>query len=96
MLMLYFLLVPHVDQVLIASTICMLILAQNNSTVEPQDKGSVGQEAAVLHFCRHPNVVPITLLGLKEPASPNRPFSPGQVAYFGMPMADMSLRQSLG
>ena len=74
----------------------MFKLMQDNAMVESQEKGSVGQEAAVLHFCRHPNVVPITLLGLKEPASPNRPFSPGQVAYFGMPMADMSLRQSLG
>ena len=96
MLMLYILLAFDPHQGLMAASDCMLMLMQDNGVVESQAESSVGQEAAVLHFCRHPNVVPITLLGLKGPASPDRPFSPSQVAYFGMPMADMSLRKSLG
>jgi hypothetical protein len=43
--------------------------------------------------CAHPNVVPITLLGVQAPASP---LDPCQVAYFGMPMADLSLEKRMG
>ena len=54
-------------------------------------------EAAVLMWqCAHPNVVPITLLGLQAPASPFGPLDPSQVAYFGMPMADLSLEKRMG
>ncbi len=46
--------------------------------------------------CAHPNVVPITLLGVQAPASPLGPLDPCQVAYFGMPMADLSLEKRMG
>ncbi len=46
--------------------------------------------------CAHPNVVPVTLLGLKPPATPLNPLDPCQVAYFGMSMADLSLEKRMG
>ena len=44
----------------------------------------------------HPNVIPITHLGLKAPATLLTPPYPCQVAYFGMPMADLSLEKCMG
>ncbi len=52
--------------------------------------------AMLMHLCAHPNVVPVTLLGLQAPASPLTPLDPCQVAYFGMPMADLSLEKRMG
>jgi hypothetical protein len=53
-------------------------------------------EAMLMWQCAHPNVVPVTLLGLKAPATPLNPLDPCQVAYFGMPMADLSLEKRMG
>ncbi len=50
----------------------------------------------LMYLCAHPNVVPITLLGLQAPVSPLTPLDPCQVAYFGMPMADLSLEKRMG
>ena len=57
---------------------------------------SLAMEAMLMWQCAHPNVVPITFLGLKAPASPLTPLDPRQVAYFGMPMADLSLEKRMG
>ncbi len=53
-------------------------------------------EAMLMWQCAQPNVVPITFLGLKAPATPLTPLEPHQVAYFGMPMADLSLEKRMG
>ena len=50
----------------------------------------------LMWLCAHPNVVPITLLGLQAPGSHPTPLDPCQVAYFGMPMADLSLEKRMG
>ncbi len=60
------------------------------------DCSSVAEAAVLMWQCAHPNVVPITLLGLKAPATPLTPLDPRQVAYFGMPMADLSLEKRMG
>ena len=63
-------------------------------------EGSIQQEACLLHRCAHPNVVPITILGLKrQPKGKgicDLPFEPSQIAYFGTPLADMSLQKNMG
>jgi len=56
----------------------------------------VAEAAVLMWLCAHPNVVPITLLGVQAPASPLAPLDPCQVAYFGMPMADLSLEKHMG
>ncbi len=52
--------------------------------------------AAVSVACAHPNVIPITILGLQPYPSPLHPLDPRQIVYFGMPMADMSLQKKFG
>ena len=64
--------------------------------MEADGFNSVAEEALMLFLCAHPNVVPLSFLGLNPSPSPSNPQDPRQIAYFGMPMADMSLRKSLG
>ncbi|KAL0030720.1 hypothetical protein WJX77_003621 [Trebouxia sp. C0004] len=63
---------------------------------ESSECSSLAKAAMLMHRCAHPNVVPITLLGLQAPVSPLTPLDPCQVAYFGMPMADLSLQKRMG
>lgn len=69
---------------------------QDNEDRESGDCSSVAEAAVLMWQCAHPNVVPITLLGLKAPATPLTLLDPCQVAYFGMAMADLSLEKRMG
>ena len=72
------------------------VFAQGTTAQESADCIHLAKEALLMHLCAHPNVVPITILGLRAPLSPNTPQDPRQVAYFGVPLADMSLQKRLG
>ncbi len=74
---------------------CLNVL-QGSSECGLKEFSSLAREALVLHLCAHPNVVPVTILGLQPYPSPLHPLDPRQVAYFGMPMADMSLQKRFG
>lgn len=69
---------------------------QGNTVLESGECSSVAKEALLMYTCTHPNVVPITILGLRAPLSPLTPHNHCQVAYFGMPLADISLQKRLG
>ena len=64
--------------------------------MESGECSNLGKEALLMFTCAHPNVVPITILGLRAPPSPPTAQNPRQVAYFGMPLADISLERRLG
>ena len=72
------------------------MFAQGATAQESADCTHLAKEALLMHLCAHPNVVPITILGLRAPLSPDTPQEPRQVAFFGMPLADISLQKRLG
>ncbi|DBA91182.1 TPA: hypothetical protein ACH3X2_004059 [Trebouxia sp. C0005] len=74
----------------------VLRLSTGNEDRESGDCSTVAEAAMLMWLCAHPNVVPIILLGLQAPVSPPTPLDPCQVAYFGMPMADLSLEKRMG
>ena len=74
----------------------MQVYVQAGSEWESTGCSSVAKEALLMFTCAHPNVVPITTLGLGAPPSPLTSQDPRLVAYFGMPLADISLERRLG
>lgn len=65
-------------------------------------EGAVGttrllaQQALLMHHCIHPNIVPISYVGVQPPPLTCTPVDPTQVVYIASPWADMSLEKRLG
>ncbi|DBA99961.1 TPA: hypothetical protein ACH3X1_013835 [Trebouxia sp. C0004] len=74
----------------------VLRLSTGTEDWKSSECSSLAKAAMLMHLCAHPNVVPITLLGVQAPVSPLTLLDPCQVAYFGMPMADLSLEKRMG
>ncbi|KAL3143103.1 hypothetical protein ABBQ38_003376 [Trebouxia sp. C0009 RCD-2024] len=65
-------------------------------------EGAVGttrllaQQALLMHHCAHPNVLPISFLGVQPPPLACTPMDPTRVVYIASPWADISLEKRLG
>ena len=65
-------------------------------------EGAVGttrllaHQALIMHRCAHPDVLPISFVGVQPPPLPCTPLDPTRVVYIATPLADLSLEKRLG
>ncbi|KAL3138439.1 hypothetical protein ABBQ32_006231 [Trebouxia sp. C0010 RCD-2024] len=65
-------------------------------------EGAVGttrllaQQAVLMHHCAHPNILPISFVGVQPPPLACDPVDPTRVVYIASPWADLSLEKHLG